>query len=364
MSERAKHLGNENRRKRRKLFYLPVFVIAIVIGCSIAAGISGLSIRSTVATIEAVSLGVYWDSGCTTAVGSINWGELYPGSSKTVDVYVRNEGNASADLSLATSDWQPSETSQYLGLSWDYNGRTLYPNVAVPVALKLSVSSGIRGIESFSFNIVVSPVEAMFDVRIKLDPGLDQDGYVVGDLLLYSSEVLNGGLEAYMLSLSISEDIAVVSVLGGDAPFSEPPAVSRADGQIVVSASISGTQGPQMNGLCVGRLRLRLGGMAGAECTIRPLTLTVVDAGSKTEYVAVVHGETSRFRRGDANKDGQISIADAMFIAQYLAGNRPGSHLNLLNAASVKQDGAEGDDVSIADAMIVQQYLVGSRDGF
>ncbi len=364
MSVRAKDVGNEVRRERKRLVYSPAFIIAIVMGCSIAAGISGLSIKSTVATVEAVSLGVYWDSGCTRAVGSIDWGELFPGSSKTVDVYVRNEGNASADLSLATSDWQPSETSRYLILSWDYNGRTLNPNDAVPVALELSVSSSISGIEAFSFNIVVAPVEAMFDVRIKLDPGLDRDGYVVGDLLLYSSEVLTGGLEAYTLTLSISEDIAVVSVLGGDAPFSEPPAVSRADGQIVVSASISGTEGPQMNGLCVGRLRLRLNGMAGAECAMRPLALTVKDASGKIEHIAVVIGETSRFRRGDANKDGQVSIADAMFVAQYLAGNRPGSHLNLLNAASVKQDGAEGDEVSIADAMIVQQYLVGSRDGF
>ncbi len=68
--------------------------------------------------------------------------------------------------------------------------------------------------------------------------------------------------------------------------------------------------------------------------------------------------------RGDADGDGRVSIADAMFIAQYLAGNRPGSDLNLLNAASVRQDGTEGDKVSIADAMIIGQYLAGSRDGF
>ena len=365
MLGRAKGLGDaDHRGKKKRLEYLPALAIAVIIGYIISAGASGMSVRTSLATVEAVSLGVYWDGGCTSVVDSIDWGELYPGSSKTVNVYIRNEGNASADLSLSTTDWQPSETSQYISLGWDYTGRTLDPNDVVLVELKLSVSYSIREIETFSFNIVISPVEPLFDVSVKINLASDQEGYVVAQIELDSPEVLAGGLGGYTLYLSATSDIVVASARGGVAPYDSPPTINRVGGQIVVSASISGSQGPQMSGLSVAKLRLRLNGPAGAESTIQPAGLNVVDAASKTEYAAAVHGWASRFVRGDANRDGRVSIADAMFMAQYLAGNRPGSDLNLLNAASVKQDGTEGDKVSIADAMVVGQYLAGSRNDF
>lgn len=365
MLRRAKSLDCVRRRVVRKtLKYVATLAIAVIIGYLIVARASGLSVRTSLATVEAVSLGVYWDRGCTSPVSSIDWGELYPGSSKTVDVFIRNEGNGSADLSLSTTDWLPTETSQYISLGWDYNGRSLDPSDVVPVELKLSVSYSIRNIESFSLNIVVSPVEPLFDVSVRISMGLDQEGYVVANIVFDSPEILTGGLGGYTLYLSATSDIVVASARGGVSPYDSPPIINRAGGQIVVSASISGSQGPQVSGLNVARLRLRLNGPAGGESTIQPAGLNVVDAASKTEYAAAAHGWASRFVRGDANRDGRVSIADAMFMAQYLAGNRPGSDLNLLNAASVKQDGTEGDKVSIADAMIVGQYLAGSRNDF
>ena len=365
MSGRSKKLGDtDGRGKRKRLEYLLMLAILVVAGYLIAARVSQFSVRTSLATVEAVSLGVYWDRDCTRVVDSIDWGELYPGNSKRVNVYIRNEGDASADLSFDTTDWQPSGTGQYISLGWDYVGRTLDANDVVPVELKLSVSSSIRGIEAFSFNILVSTVESLFDVSVKINMGLDREGYVVADIKLDSPEILSGGWGGYTLYLSATSNIVVVSARGGDTPYDSPPTISRVGGQIVVSASISGSQGPQMNGLSVAKLKLRLNGPAGAESTIQPTDLNVVDAASKIEYVAAVHGGPLRSVRGDANRDGRISISDAMFIAQFLAGNRPGSDLNLLNAASVNQDGKEGDKVSIADAMIMGQYLAGSRDAF
>ena len=365
MLGRAKSLDDtDHRGKKKRLEYLPALAMAVIVGYMISVRASGMSVRTSLATVEAVSLGVYWDGGCTSVVDSIDWEELYPGSSKTVNVYIRNEGNASADLSLSTTDWQPSETSQFISLGWDYTGRTLDPNDVVLVELKLSVSYSIREIETFSFNIVISPVEPLFDVSVKIKLASDQEGYVAAEIELDSHEVLAGGLGGYTLYLSATSDMVVASARGGVAPYDSPPTINRAGGQIVVSASISGSQGPQMSGLIVAKLRLRLNGTAGAESTIQPTGLNVVDAASKTENIATVHAERLRFMRGDANKDGKISIADAMFTAQYLAGKRSGSDLNLLNVASVKQDGSEGDKVSIADAMIIQQYLAGMRGGF
>jgi len=117
-----------------------------------------------------------------------------------------------------------------------------------------------------------------------------------------------------------------------------------------------------MRKLHIASLMLRLNGTANKECLLNTVQLSVVDAANGSEYSASVTSEPFRFLRGDANKDDHVSIADAMFIAQYLAGNRPASDLNLLNAASIKHDGAEGDKVSIADAMFISQHLAGLRD--
>ena len=74
--------------------------------------------------------------------------------------------------------------------------------------------------------------------------------------------------------------------------------------------------------------------------------------------------------RGDARADGNVNIADALFIAQYLVGLRPActgvvdtTCLHSANAASVRHDG-DFDEKTIADALFIAQGLVGLRDEF
>ena len=92
-------------------------------------------------------------------------------------------------------------------------------------------------------------------------------------------------------------------------------------------------------------------------------TNTGADAGGATSVT---------FQRGDARADGTVTVADSLFIAQYLVGNRPVcdmgvdlSCLHSLNAASVRHDFINyGDLVTIADALFISHYLVGLRDEF
>ena len=199
------------------------------------------------------------------------------------------------------------------------------------------------------------------EVAVSLHMGIDDIGYVVADVSFDSPSSLIGGLGAYELNLSLSNDMFVLSASGGQPPFNVTPTANKIGGKIVVVAFIPETQGPQMRNLLVARLRLRLNSTADDVCTMQPFGLNIVDAASGAEYGLTVSGESLTFRRGDANIDDRVSVADAMFIAQYLAGNRPASDLNLLNAASVKHDDAEGDKISIADAMFIVQYLAGIR---
>jgi len=85
----------------------------------------------------------------------------------------------------------------------------------------------------------------------------------------------------------------------------------------------------------------------------------------EAEPLAPTPAEISHnYRRGDARADGIISIADALYIAQYLAGMRDlGEGLDKVhpvNAASVKWD-SDIDMVNIADVLYICQYLVGLR---
>jgi hypothetical protein len=115
---------------------------------------------SNVGSLKAAGVGVYWDSSCTSAVSSINWGVLDPGSTKQVKVYIKNEGNAPLKLSMVVSNWNPSSASRYITLTWNLEGYLLNSASVVSAVLTLSVSSSVSGITNFSFDITISGAES------------------------------------------------------------------------------------------------------------------------------------------------------------------------------------------------------------
>jgi len=150
----------EDRRMslRRRIALKPLAVLLSIVALIVlASGFTQSSVRIVGrGTVKAVGVGVFWNSNCTHPVSFIDWGVVEPGSMNNVTVYVRNEGNVAANISLATENWNPSNASDYLSLSWNYDGRQLNPQEVVPVTLTLTVSSSVQGIESFSFDIVIS----------------------------------------------------------------------------------------------------------------------------------------------------------------------------------------------------------------
>jgi len=70
-------------------------------------------------------------------------------------VYVKNNGDDGVSLSLLTENWNPSGASNYLQLSWDYNGSTIVSGEVRQITLTLSVSPSASGIDGFSFDIVI-----------------------------------------------------------------------------------------------------------------------------------------------------------------------------------------------------------------
>jgi len=102
-----------------------------------------------------IEIDVYGDAACTQVISSVGWGEIEAGSSKTRVVYVKNNGDDGVSLSLLTENWNPSGASNFLQLSWDYDGSTIVSGEVRQITLTLSVSSSASGIDGFSFDIVI-----------------------------------------------------------------------------------------------------------------------------------------------------------------------------------------------------------------
>ena len=144
---------------KRKYFNIAIATIALILlsGFMLAQVMSAIQLSSTISNVGTLKLsfgiGVYRDASFTSKMTSIDWGTLEPGATKSYSIYIRNEGSTALTLSMATSNWNPTTASNYMTLTWNYNGQTLNSNSYVYVTLTLTVSSSITGISNFSFDI-------------------------------------------------------------------------------------------------------------------------------------------------------------------------------------------------------------------
>jgi len=148
-------------RRPKKILLATVFVVAgilvalVLLDGMVMGTLLGQVTLPNLGTVKAIGVGVYWDSGCSNTVTSVNWGTVEPGSTNDVTIYIKNEGNTAATLSSVAENWNPSIASTYMSLTWDYAGQVIDVGAVVQVTLSLSVSDTIEGITSFSFDIVI-----------------------------------------------------------------------------------------------------------------------------------------------------------------------------------------------------------------
>jgi hypothetical protein len=140
--------------KNKALILIIIAITVLAIGSGLAI-ITNRTLIHNVGTIETFGVGVYQDKNCTNALTSFDWGMIEPGSVKNDTVYIRNEGNGEANLYLETTNWNPSNASNYITLSWNYANQTLKPNEAIQVTFTLSTSPNIIGMTNFNFDIII-----------------------------------------------------------------------------------------------------------------------------------------------------------------------------------------------------------------
>jgi hypothetical protein len=98
---------------------------------------------------------IYGDSSCTKAISEIKWGPIEIGGQVSKTIYVKNSCDQNITLSLYIENWDPVESSNYMNLSWDYDGSSVEPGSTIEVTLTLTVDPSTTEIEKFSFQILI-----------------------------------------------------------------------------------------------------------------------------------------------------------------------------------------------------------------
>lgn len=125
----------------------------------------------SIGTIQALGVQTYGgdilNTTTTPYTQYLDWGTLYPGAQINRTFYVKSTSNLNVILTLNTTNWTPTNMSNYMNLTWNYSGITLTPGQVILVTLTLSVSSSTtfinylitNNIQNFNFDINIKPIE-------------------------------------------------------------------------------------------------------------------------------------------------------------------------------------------------------------
>lgn len=151
--------------KRTILLIAITAVTTLIIGSIISSWLSkvtSLNILS-LGTIKTQGVEAYWDRNLENKAEMFDWGTIRPGESKNVTLYLRSVSNVDTTLYLNTTNWNPGNVSNAIGLSWNYDGTTIQSGEVIEVTFTLSASSSY----SFLLYLVTSDAkEFSFDVII------------------------------------------------------------------------------------------------------------------------------------------------------------------------------------------------------
>ncbi len=106
--------------------------------------------------VNSIGVGIYWENTCLNEIITIDWGYLEAGSTQTVTVYIRNEGDDTITLNMTHDNWYPSLAASYLSVDWNSEGSQIEPDSILGAIFTLSVSSNTTTISNFSFDITIT----------------------------------------------------------------------------------------------------------------------------------------------------------------------------------------------------------------
>jgi len=111
---------------------------------------------SSVASVKTVGVTVWQDINITTQVTLIDWGVITPNENTTFTCYIKSEANVPSTLFLSTENWQPTNATTWINLSWNLEGAPIDVGEVLQANLTLTVSPDIENVTNFSFDIIIN----------------------------------------------------------------------------------------------------------------------------------------------------------------------------------------------------------------
>jgi len=139
-------------KKMRVIGYVLLALALLLIAYAVADIL--FTITNSGSVTQPPSIEVYWDVGCTLNCTDIDWGQFYPGTNKTVLVYLVNVGGNETRLNMTTAAWHPPQAETELALTWNYTSQVLMPQQVMPIAFTLTVAPNCS-VTQFSFEILI-----------------------------------------------------------------------------------------------------------------------------------------------------------------------------------------------------------------
>ena len=137
------------------VFYTVLIVITVIAIPAVNALITNSVTIGNTGSIKTIGVSVYCDLECTNEVSSLDWSVLEAGSAENRTIYIKNTGNSAETLALETENWNPTNASTYITLTWNYDDQPIDLDEVVEIIMTLTISSSITGITSFSFDIFI-----------------------------------------------------------------------------------------------------------------------------------------------------------------------------------------------------------------
>jgi hypothetical protein len=157
LEKRLKRLSSIKTSSRRIIEIVGVIALVCAIGgASVMAALNYSTTITASGTITGVGIKVFSDNTCTVEVNSVNWGNIAPGGSVTVSLWIKSTSTVPVTLSMQTGSWSPIGYASTLTFSWNYNNATILPGAVLKTDWTLTASTTATPGTSFSFNIVIT----------------------------------------------------------------------------------------------------------------------------------------------------------------------------------------------------------------
>jgi hypothetical protein len=143
-------------QKLSKVALIALTVSAILLTVSTAALLSSSLMVPGTGTMTAVNLGIYSDSGCTQTVTALNVGTVNPGTNVTQTIYVKNTGNIPETLTMTANNWNPTNATSSLTLTWNRQNTVLDSGTSIQATITLTAAANTGSLTTFSFNVILT----------------------------------------------------------------------------------------------------------------------------------------------------------------------------------------------------------------